>query len=308
MRVKRDQQSAHGTWVRMSVAGLLAGAVLLLFRSFAPGGTATTTTASRVVISLASGLLYVAILAPLALRLTMGLWLRLGAVFLTLYVTGTLTDLLEAYFYTTVLTPFSLAAALVFLALQALVIALLVVLVVRPSGVASDPHRRPGLAETGHRPLANWTWRVLLAGVLYVPIYYAFAATVTPIEHEFYYDPTFIAQLHTTVPPTEVTIALEAVRGLLFVLALLPALSVVPQQRWVSVVYLGLIGAVVEGWVPLLGQTTWPLAMRLGNFVELTGDAFGRAFVVMVLLGTLGAGWLPRVRRAHQQSLGRSGR
>ena len=307
MHVKRDQQSAHSTWVRVSVAGLLAGAVLLLFRSFAPGDTATTTTASRVVISLASGLLYVAILAPLALRLTTGLWPRLGAVFLTLYVTGTLTDLLEAYFYTTVLTPFSLAAALVFLALPALVIALLVVLVVRPSGVASDPHR-PGLAETEHRPLANWTLRVLLAGVLYVPIYYAFAATVTPIEHEFYYDPTFIAQLHTTVPPTEVTIALEAVRGLPFVLALLPALSVVPQRRWVSVLYLGLIGAVLEGWVPLLGQTTWPLAMRLGNFVELTGDAFGRAFVVMVLLGTLGAGWVPHVRRAHQQSVGRSGR
>jgi hypothetical protein len=208
MHVNRDQQSARGTWVRVSIAGLLAGAVLLLFRSLAPGGTAT----SRVVISLASGLLYVAILAPLALRLTTGLWPRFGAVFLTLYLTGTLTDLLEAYFYTTVLTPFSLVAALVFLALPALVIALLVVLVVRPSGVASDPHRRPGLAETEHRPLANWTWRVLLAAVLYVPIYYL-AAMVTPIEHEFYYDPTFIAQLHTTVPPTEVTIALEAVRG-----------------------------------------------------------------------------------------------
>jgi hypothetical protein len=308
MHVNRDQQSAHGTWVRVSIAGLLAGAVVLLFHSLAPGGTATSTTVSTLAISLASGLLYVAILAPLALRLTMGLWLRLGAVFLTLYVTGTLTDLLEAYFYTTVLTPFSLAAALAFLALLAILIALLVVLVVRPSMVAWEPHGRTGLADTEHRPLADWAWRVLLAGALYVPIYYAFAAMVTPIEHAFYYDPTFIAQLHTTVPPTAVTIPLEAVRGLLFVLALLPALSVVPQQRWVSVVYLGLIGAVLEGWVPLLGLTTWPLAMRLGNLVELTGDAFGRALVVMVLLGTLGARWLPRVRRAHQQSVGRSGR
>src|SRR5215831_1810442 len=176
MHVKRDQQSAHSTWVRVSVAGLLAGAVLLLFRSFAPGDTATTTTASRVVISLASGLLYVAILAPLALRLTTGLWPRLGAVFLTLYVTGTLTDLLEAYFYTSVLTPFSLAAALVFLALPALVIALLVVLIVRPSSVVSEPHGLPRVKDTEHRPLADWAWRVLIAGVLYVPIYYAFGA------------------------------------------------------------------------------------------------------------------------------------
>jgi hypothetical protein len=307
MHVNRDRQSAHGTWVRVSIAGLLASAVLLLFHAFAPGGTGTSPTASTVAINLASGLLYVAVLAPLALRLTMGLWPRLGAVFLTLYVTGTLTDLLEAYFYTSVLTPFSLAAALVFLALPALVIALLVVLIVKPSLVVSEPHGLPRVKDTEHRPLADWAWRVLVAGVLYVPIYYAFGAMVTPIEHAYYYDPTFIAQLHTTVPPTAVTIPLEAFRGLLFALALLPALSVVPQRRWVSVVYLGLIGAVLEGWVPLLGQTTWPVAMRLGNLVELTGDAFGRALVVVVLLGSLGAHWLPRFKRGHQQSVGRSG-
>src|SRR5262249_34677052 len=100
----------------------------------------------------------------------------------TLYVTGTLTDLLEAYFYTTELTPLSLAAALVFLALQALMVTLLVVLLVRPAGVMSDLHGRPGGAKPVHHTLANWAWRVLLAGVLYVPIYYAFGALVTPIE------------------------------------------------------------------------------------------------------------------------------
>src|SRR5215469_6011413 len=134
MHVNRYQHSAHGTWLRVSMAGLLAGAVHLLFHALEPGGVATLPTASTVVISLLSGLLYVAVLAPLALRLTAGLLARLGAVFFTLYVTGTLTDLLEAYFYTSVLTPFSLAAALVFLALPSLLIALLIVLVVRPSG------------------------------------------------------------------------------------------------------------------------------------------------------------------------------
>ncbi len=125
-----------------------------------------------------------------------------------------------------------------------------------------------------------------MAGALYVPIYFGFASLVAPIEHQFYSDPTFIAQLQTRVPPDSIAIPLEAVRGVLFVLALLPALRVLPGRSWLAWVYLGLIGVVIEAWVPLLGRTDWLVAMRLGNFAELTGDSFARAAVALVLLGT----------------------
>jgi len=78
----------------------------------------------------------------------------------------------------------------------------------------------------------------------------------------------------------------EAVRGVLFAIALLPALSVLRGRSWWTLVYLTLIGVVIEAWVPLLGRTTWPLAMRLGNVAELTADAFARAAVTMALLGS----------------------
>jgi hypothetical protein len=45
------------------------------------------------------------------------------------------------------------------------------------------------------------------------------------------------------------------------------------------------IGVVIEAVVPLLGLVTWPLAMRLGNFAELTGDALFRAIATMAFLG-----------------------
>jgi hypothetical protein len=77
--------------------------------------------------------------------------------------------------------------------------------------------------------------------------------------------------------------------GILFVLALLPMMAFTSRSRWATGLYLALIGSVLEAWVPLLGQTSWPMMMRVGNVLELTGDAFGRArlmaiFVVLPLL------------------------
>ena len=45
------------------------------------------------------------------------------------------------------------------------------------------------------------------------------------------------------------------------------------------------IGAVVEAYVPLLGRTTWPAGMRLGNVLELTCDATARAALMVALVG-----------------------
>lgn len=123
-----------------------------------------------------------------------------------------------------------------------------------------------------------------MAGLLYVPAYYAFTALVAPIEHPFYSDSAFVAQLQTRTPPDSTIIPLETLRGILFAVALTPALTVFSARRWSTLIYLTLIGVVIEAIVPLLGLVTWPLAMRLGNFAELTGDALARAVVALALL------------------------
>jgi hypothetical protein len=123
-----------------------------------------------------------------------------------------------------------------------------------------------------------------VAGAPYAAIYLFFAMLVTPIEHAFYYDKAFIASLHTAVPSTTTTLILEAVRGILFVLAMLPVIAVIRQSRWTTGLYIALIGAVLEAWIPLLGQTSWPVMMRVGNVLELTGDACGRALLMALLV------------------------
>ena len=79
------------------------------------------------------------------------------------------------------------------------------------------------------------------------------------------------ACIYTVVLSTATTLILKAVRDVLFVLAMLPVIAAVRRLRWSTGLYIALIGVVLEAWIPLLGQTSWPAMMRVGNLLELTG-------------------------------------
>jgi hypothetical protein len=268
--------------LRVLLAGLLAAVVLLALGFVLSSHRNAVLSPENIVIQIVSGLLYVIALTPLARRLFTRRFARFVAIFVPLYVTGTFTDLVEAYFYTTVLTPFKLVAALIVGAIPLLFITGIIAWLVPAS---EETRHALGIGQAlRQRSLPDWLWRVFLAGALYVPIYLLFATLVTPIEHPFYSDPAFVAQLHTRVPPFSVTAILETVRGILFVLAQLPVLAVMRKSRWTTGLYIALISAVVEAWVPLLGYTSWPMMMRAGNLLELTGDALGRGLVMAILV------------------------
>lgn len=72
-----------------------------------------------------SGVLYVGIMIPLARRVP-GPFSRFLAIFVPLYITGTLADLVEAYFYTTLLTPAKLVGGLIVEAFPLIVIAAII--------------------------------------------------------------------------------------------------------------------------------------------------------------------------------------
>jgi hypothetical protein len=213
---------------------------------------------------------------------------RFLMLFVPLYVTGTLTDLIEASFYTSLLPPGKLIAALIIEGVPILLITAIIVVMIPP---APQTRLAPRFGQVlRERSWFSWLWRIALAGAPYPLIYLFFALLVAPIEHAYYTDPTFVASLHTVVPSTQVTVLLEAGRGILFVLALLPVIVVMRQSRWSTGLYLALIGAALEAWIPLLGQASWPVMMRVGNVLELTADACGRALLMALLV------FLPAVR------------
>ncbi len=290
-----DLQTNHGDitiaslTIRIIIGGLLSAAVLTIFGFLLSSGkSAPVTSVQNLVIKIVSGLSYVAVMAPLARRVSYHRLARFLAIFAPLYITGTLTDLVEAYFYTSVLTPVTLIAALIMEGLPILLITGIIVWLIPAS---EEARGEPGFGVVmRERSLVSWLWRIIVAGAPYALIYLFFAMLVTPIEHAYYYDPAFLASLHTRVPSTEVTLVLEAVRGILFVLAQLPVIAVMRKSRYSTGLYIALLGAVLEAWIPLLGQTSWPIMMRVGNLLELTGDACGRALLMALLVA------LPSIR------------
>ena len=269
--------------LRILIGGLLATAVLTAFDLLLSSSKVSVTlSVQNITIRIISGILYVGVMAPLARQTFSRRFPRFLAIFVPLYITGTLTDLVEAYFYTTLLTPVSLVAALIIEGVPMLLITGIIAWLIPATEEARYvPRFRQVMRE---RPFFSWAWRIVVAGAPYAAIYLFFAALVTPIEHAYYYDRAFIASLHTHVPSTMTTLILEAVRGILFVLAQLPVIAVMRKSRWATGLYIALLGAVLEAWIPLLGMTSWPLMMRVGNVLELTGDACGRALLMALLV------------------------
>jgi hypothetical protein len=288
--MSRGEISAFSLTTHMIGGGVLAAVVLTAFELLlSSGGRAAVFSAPNLVVLLLSGLLYVAVMTPLARRVGYRPFPRFLAVFVPLYVTGTLTDLLEAAVYTTLLTPGKLIAALIIEALPILLITAIIV-----SVIPATPEARlaPRFGQVmRERSWVSWLWRIVLAGAPYALIYLLFATVVAPIEHAYYSDPAFIASLHTRVPSTQVTVLLEAGRGILFVLAVLPVIAVMRHSRWSTGLYIAVLGAALEAWIPLLGQASWPVMMRVGNVLELTADACGRALLIALLVA------LPASRR-----------
>lgn len=269
--------------IRVLVGGLLAAVVLTLFNLLLSSSKpAVLFSVQNISIRIISGILYVGVMAPLARQTFYRRFPRFLAIFVPLYITSTLTDLVEAYFYTTLLTPVSLIAALIIEGLPLLLIAGIIAWLIPATEEARHAPRFLQVMRT--RPFFSWAWRVVVAGAPYAAIYLLFAALVTPIEHVYYSDQAFIASLHTRVPSTATTLVLEAVRGILFVLAQLPVIAAMRKSRWMTGLYIALIGAVLEAWIPLLGQTSWPVMMRAGNILEITGDACGRALLMALFV------------------------
>ncbi|GHO97894.1 hypothetical protein KSF_079420 [Reticulibacter mediterranei] len=277
--------SAISIIIRVIGGGLLSAAILTaLALLLSTNHSSNALSVQNIAIRVISGIFYVAVMTPLARRTAYRRFPRFLAIFVPLYITGTLTDLIEAYFYTTLLTPFSLAAALIIEGIPLLLIAGIITwLIPADESVQGGQSFGQTMRE---RSLLSWCWRIVVAGAPYPAIYLFFVMLVTPLEHAFYYDPAFIASLHTVVPSTMTTIILEVVRGVLFVLAMMPVIAAVRGSRWSTGVYIALIGAMLEAWIPLLGQTSWPVMMRVGNILELTGDACARA-VLMALFVAL---------------------
>ena len=242
--------------------------------------------AQAVAIGLVTGAGFALVLLPLARRLPYRTRTRVIALFVPLYWIYSLSNLVEAYFVTS-LSHALLIIFAVFLIVPALIVSWLVAWLFPAH---EQPAPTPGIWELlGRRPLLSWTWRALVAGLLFAVFLELFGLAWGPLISRYYHDPAYIAQAHIANPPAPawVTWAEEYARGVVFALALLPVLAVVRGRGWPAILgvaaYVALLDAALEAWLPMLAST-FPLGFRLGEGLDLTSDALARGVFVAALL------------------------
>lgn len=232
------------------------------------------------VATLLSGFVYGLVMGPLSQRLPIPTGQRVGVLFLLAYGLNSVLNGLEAVFFSTYVAADQFVTLLV-IGVSHLAPAALAAVLFPPREVTTTLGRL--LRETlAARSLPGWTWRFLLAGVLFVPIYLFFGSLIAPIVVPYYTD---AAGTGLAIPSFGVMIPLEVIRGLLFIPVVFPVVMVLRGSRLRLALWLGLILAAFVGWAPLLGGSFLPLTLRVVHGLEITADAFVHGALIAWLLG-----------------------
>lgn len=133
------------------------------------------------------------------------------------------------------------------------------------------------------RKAGQWAWRLALAWLVYPPIYYLMGRVVQPFVQPYYEDPSL--GLGLTLPPSlGVLLAMQVLRGALFLLAVLPILVAwrgSPRGLWLwvgTVIFIQIAGQGIL-------QAYWlPVGLRIPHSLELLADSFLQAGVYTLLL------------------------
>ncbi len=253
----------------------------------------------KVLIIFITGAVYTLVLLPLARRLPYRMWTRIISLFLPLYWIALLSNIVEAYFFTT-LSRVTLTVGAIFYIVPIGITCCLIAWL-----FPAYPHEQPvlGIWQTlRQRPLLSWIWRLLVVSLLYlIFLQYVFGTLTGPLIDQYYHNAAFMAQSHTTGNvPTVVFWLEETLRGLFFALSLLPVLAVMRGRTWPTILYTALyimlLDAAFEAWLSMLALTGDPLGYRIGEALDLTGDAIARGIFIALFLA------LPIVTQKQQST------
>lgn len=130
------------------------------------------------------------------------------------------------------------------------------------------------------RGAGGWAWRLILAAVGFMPIYFIFGLMVLPFTQTYYEQQMFGLAMPTAdqVLPTLFT------RSVLFLLAILPVIALWRSGRLSLFWRLGLSLFLLVGFNLMLVATWMPLYVRFPHTLEILADEFVYAGLLTVLL------------------------
>lgn len=132
------------------------------------------------------------------------------------------------------------------------------------------------------RPWSAWTWRLLIAWLIYPPIYYLIGRIAALFTLHYYEDPSL--NLGLTLPSLSTLMLMQILRGLLFLLAVA---SILLSWRGSRTGLWGWAGSVIFIQIAnqIIVQAYWlPLGLRIPHAIELLVDSFVQASFYVWLL------------------------
>lgn len=130
------------------------------------------------------------------------------------------------------------------------------------------------------RSPVDWVWRLALAAVVFMPIYYGFGLLVVPLVGDYYLQGSFgLAQ-----PPLGTLLLVLLVRSVLFFLATLPIVVSWQETRFSLVFSLGFALFVMVGLLYMLAAAWIAPEVRFVHSLEILADSFVYAGVLAWLL------------------------
>ncbi len=145
-----------------------------------------------------------------------------------------------------------------------------------------EPLKHPATAREFFRrqtPL-RWLARVALSALLFPVVYFIFGSIISPFVLDYYR--AGVVDLALPLPRT--IVAVELLRGFLFVIASLPVVISWQGSRREMVVYLGLAFFVLTATFGIVMAYELPATLRAIHSVEMLADAFLYAWLLVALL------------------------
>ncbi len=131
----------------------------------------------------------------------------------------------------------------------------------------------------GRRTTGGWIWRLAVAAVAFMPIYWFFGMLVVPFTGEYYRQNMY----GLTMPALDQILTILFIRSVLFLLACLPIVVLWQESERSLFLSLGFALFVLVGFLLMLAE--WmPLSVRLPHTIEILADEFVYAGVLVALL------------------------
>jgi hypothetical protein len=201
-----------------SLAGLVIGSIVTSALNMpTPMMPANVSLTTLMPLMFLSGILIAMVLGECFRNLYHNYWQRLLVVWLCNYLLYYLLNILDAFLFTTMT---NLSTGMISSLFPALFLSAMIALLWKP-GSSNSANRRTTLDYFSALKPSDWAWRFVSAWLIFPPIYYLVGRVVALFTLRYYTDPSLSTGLTLNIT-IESLLAMQVLRGTLFLLAILP--------------------------------------------------------------------------------------